>query len=89
MDEGGNVRFLVYGYQNRGDHEGEIAAVVYYYDSVLNIVEEEMSVPYTGSAEMLEADIQDSPELWLWTHIRWSRTKQQWEERQKQERNKK
>lgn len=57
VDEGGNVRFLVYGYQNRGDHEGEIAAVVYYYDSVLNIVEEEMSVPYTGSAEMLEADI--------------------------------
>ena len=39
--------------------------------------------------QMLEADIQDSPELWLWTHIRWSRTKQQWEERQKQERNKK
>lgn len=57
VDEGGNVRFLVYGYHNRGDHEGEISAVVYYYDSVLNIVEEEMSVPYTGSSEMLEADI--------------------------------
>ena len=53
----GNVRFLVYGYHNRGDHEGEICAVVYYYDSALNIVEEEVCVPYTGSSEMLEANI--------------------------------
>ncbi|MBR1523161.1 MAG: hypothetical protein IJ641_01770 [Lachnospiraceae bacterium] len=57
VDEGGNVRFLVYGYHNRGDHEGEICAVVYYYDSALNIVEEEISVPYSGSSEMLEANI--------------------------------
>ncbi|MCR5774532.1 MAG: hypothetical protein K6G42_05560 [Lachnospiraceae bacterium] len=57
VDEGGNVRFLVYGYQNRGDHEGQICAVVYYYDSTLNIVEEEISVPYSGSSEMLEANI--------------------------------
>ena len=57
VDEGGNVRFLVYGYHNRGDHEGEICAVVYYYDSALNIVEEEVCVPYTGSSEMLEANI--------------------------------
>ena len=57
VDEGGNVRFLVYGYHNRGDHEGEICAVVYYYDSALNIVEEEVSVPYSGSLEMLEANV--------------------------------
>lgn len=57
VDEGGNVRFLVYGYHNRGDHEGEICAVVYYYDSALNIVEEEVCVPYSGSSEMLEANI--------------------------------
>ena len=57
VDEGGNVRFLVYGYHNRGDHEGEICAVVYYYDSALNVVEEEVCVPYSGSSEMLEANI--------------------------------
>ncbi|MCR5747326.1 MAG: hypothetical protein K6G03_06420 [Lachnospiraceae bacterium] len=57
IDEGGNIRFLVHGYQNRGDHEGEICAVVYYYDSSLNIVEEEVSVPYSGSADMLESNI--------------------------------
>ena len=32
---------------------------------------------------LLEADITDSPELWLWTHKRWSRTPEQWEERKK------
>ena len=57
VDEGGNIRFLVYGYQNRGSHEGEICAVVYYYDSSINSVEEEVSVPYGGSADMLEANI--------------------------------
>ncbi len=57
IDEGGNIRFLVYGYQNRGVHEGEICAVVYYYDSSLNSVEEEVSVPYLGSADMLEANL--------------------------------
>ena len=57
IDEGGNLRFLVYGYQNRGVHEGEICAVVYYYDSSLNSVEEEVSVPYAGSADMLEANL--------------------------------
>ena len=57
VDEGGNVRFLVYGRHNRGEHEGQICAVVYYYDSSLNLVEEEATVPYNGSEEMLGADI--------------------------------
>lgn len=57
VDEGGNVRFLVYGRHNRGEHEGQICAVVYYYDSTLNLVEEEAAVPYNGSEEMLGADV--------------------------------
>ena len=57
VDEGGNVRFLVYGYQNRGTHEGEICAVVYFYDSSLNLVEEELSVPYSGSPDLLAANV--------------------------------
>ncbi len=33
---------------------------------------------------MLEDDIRRTPHLWLWTHKRWRRTKEQWLERQKQ-----
>lgn len=31
-------------------------------------------------AQLLEESIQRSPHLWLWTHNRWKRTKQRWEE---------
>ncbi len=31
---------------------------------------------------LLEADIQEHPEMWLWTHKRWSRTKEEWLRRQ-------
>ncbi len=34
--------------------------------------------------KMLEDDIRRTPHLWLWTHKRWRRTKEQWLERQKQ-----
>lgn len=32
--------------------------------------------------KMLEEDIRTTPHLWLWTHKRWRRTKEQWIERQ-------
>ena len=32
-------------------------------------------------AQMLEAQIRETPELWLWTHDRWKRTKAEWERR--------
>lgn len=57
VDETGNVYFMVYGYMNRGIHEGEMGVAVYYYDSVLNIVEEEVFIPYTKSYEMLQQDV--------------------------------
>ncbi|MBQ7582565.1 MAG: hypothetical protein IJU25_07065 [Lachnospiraceae bacterium] len=58
IDDGGNVRFLVYGYMNRGDHEGEVGACIYYYDGAVNTVEEEMFFPYTKSPQMLSLDMQ-------------------------------
>lgn len=33
---------------------------------------------------LLEAQIREQPELWLWTHNRWKRTYEQWLERQSQ-----
>ena len=35
VDEGGNVTFLVYGYMNRGRHEGQAGISVYFYDSTV------------------------------------------------------
>ena len=32
--------------------------------------------------ELLEEDIRKHPEMWLWTHKRWSRTKEEWLRRQ-------
>jgi len=34
--------------------------------------------------ELLEADIKEHPEMWLWTHKRWSRTKEEWDRRQRE-----
>lgn len=31
-------------------------------------------------ARMLERNIQEQPELWLWSHNRWKRTRQQWQQ---------
>lgn len=58
VDETGNVMFLVYGYMNRGRHEGSVGAVVYYYNSMANSVEELAYIPYDRSYELLAADIE-------------------------------
>ena len=34
--------------------------------------------------QLLEEDIKEHPEMWLWTHKRWSRTKEEWLRRQAQ-----
>ncbi len=57
IDEAGNVRFMVYGYMNRGQHEGEVGAAIYHYDTVLNSIEEEIYIPCTKSYELLKQDV--------------------------------
>lgn len=44
MDKKGNLSFAVYGYMNRGEHEGEVGAAVYYYDIAQNSVEEKVFI---------------------------------------------
>lgn len=58
LDSSGNARFIVYGYMNRGTHEGQSGVALYYYDSVLNTIEEELFIPYTKSYEVLKQDIE-------------------------------
>lgn len=58
VDEAGNVRFLVYGYMNRGRHEGKVGVSVYYYDSGMNAIEEEVYLPYDKSYQLLKENIE-------------------------------
>lgn len=57
VEENGNISFLVYGYMNRGTHEGEVGAELCYYNGVLNTIEELVYIPYTNSEEVLKCDI--------------------------------
>lgn len=51
IDEAGNTTFAVYGYMNRGEHEGETGAAVYYYNIGQNTVEEKMFIATDKSYE--------------------------------------
>lgn len=57
VDETGNVNFMVYGYLNRGRHEGRVGVIVYHYNSMTNTVEEKIYIPYRKSYELLKNDI--------------------------------
>ncbi len=58
VDEGGNVEFAVYGYMNRGRHEGEVGIQLYRYDSGKNTVEEDVYIPYDKPFSMLRSDLE-------------------------------
>lgn len=59
VEENGNVSFIVYGYMNRGVHEGEIGIEVCYYDSILNTIEERAFIPYEKSPDILRCDLDE------------------------------
>lgn len=58
VDEGGNVAFAVYGYMNRGRHEGETGIQIYNYSSSLNTIEEMVYLPYHSTYAMLKAELE-------------------------------
>lgn len=58
VDEGGNVQFAVYGYMNRGRHEGEVGIQLYVYDNALNTIEELIYIPCNCSYAVLDAEMQ-------------------------------
>lgn len=57
IDEAGSVDFLVYGYMNRGEHEGSVGIGVYHYDGLSYTVEEEAFIPVDLSYEVLKAEM--------------------------------
>ncbi|MDE7359490.1 MAG: hypothetical protein K2N39_08720, partial [Lachnospiraceae bacterium] len=59
VDEAGNILFLVYGYMNRGRHEGCVGVALYAYNSMANTVEEMAYIPYDKSYELLKTDIEE------------------------------
>lgn len=57
IDEAGSVDFIVYGYMNRGEHEGEVGTAVFHYDGLAHTVEEEAFIPADSSYEVLKAEM--------------------------------
>lgn len=57
VDEGGNVQFAVYGYMNRGRHEGEVGIQLYTHNSSQNTIEELLYIPYDKTYGVLAAEL--------------------------------
>lgn len=57
MDNGGNLAFAVYGYMNRGTHEGEVGVGIYYFDIGCNSIEEKAFIPSTKSFAIAEEEL--------------------------------
>ncbi len=57
VDDDGNIDFLVYGYQNRGIHEGEFGIVYYHYDESSNSLAERFFIPAACTLEELQMDM--------------------------------
>lgn len=57
VDEGESLDFVVYGYMNCGEHEGQVGVSVCHYDGVTNTVEEMLFVPTTLSYEIVKEQI--------------------------------
>ena len=57
MENNGNIVFAVYGYMNRGEHEGEVGVAVYYYELDKNSVEEKIFISSNKSYERVAEEL--------------------------------
>lgn len=57
VGDNGDVDFLVYGYMNRGNHEGEVGVVFYRYEAEDNATRELFYVPTRKSYQFLKEDM--------------------------------
>lgn len=53
----GDIDFVLYGYMNRGDHEGCEGIGAYHYDHDKNVVEERAFIPISESYEFFKKDL--------------------------------
>lgn len=58
VDKSGNVDFLVYGYMNRGSHEGMTGISVFSYDAVENVTKEVIFIARRDLYKNIEKDIE-------------------------------
>ena len=54
----GDIDFVLYGYMNRGSHEGYEGIAVYHYNRDKNVVEERAFIPVSESFEFLKKDLE-------------------------------
>lgn len=57
INESGDLDFMVYGYMNRGIHEGYCGVSICHYDHDQNFVEERVFIPVSESFEFLKSDL--------------------------------
>ena len=57
VEESGSMNFLVYGYMNRGRHEGETGVAVYTYDAMKNSVEERIFIESDKPYRILRSEV--------------------------------
>lgn len=57
LDDSGNMAFAVYGYMNRGIHEGEVDVGIYYFNIDSNAIEEKAFIPSTKSFAIAEDEL--------------------------------
>lgn len=57
VGDNGDVNFLVYGYMNRGIHEGAVGIAMYQYSSEDNAIRERFFTPVSLSFEVLKEDV--------------------------------
>lgn len=58
VEEGGSIDFVVYGYMNRDEHEGQTGISVWHYNAEKNMAHELIFIPSARSFEYMEKDIQ-------------------------------
>ena len=57
VENNGDVDFMVYGYMNRGAHEGYSGVGIYHYNNDQGAIEEQVFIPCTESFEFLQEDL--------------------------------
>ena len=57
MEDSGSMTFSVYGYMNRGDHEGESGLAIYYFDMDTNSIEEKAFIKSNKSYLAIDEEL--------------------------------